>query len=122
MATTLNGTDLGSVSSLNVSKSGNIVPLPMPGQDSDQTFVYDAFGVTEYITITGIYANATLATIQGFVTSIKGLIDGLQESTVNLVSTQEGTVAVMVDTFDYTWDTVDNKVNYTIRLIKGTTG
>jgi|TARA_Y100000034_G_scaffold95237_1_gene115577 hypothetical protein len=119
---TLNGTGLGNVSSINISKSGNIVALPMPGQDSDSTFIYDAFGVTQYITITGTQTNATLATLITFATTIKALIDGLQSSTVNLVTDQEGTIAVLVDTFDYTWDTLDNKIDYTIRLVQGTTG
>ena len=64
-------------------KDINIVALPMPGQDSDSTFIYDAFGVTQYITITGTQTNATLATLITFATTIKALIDGLQSSTVN---------------------------------------
>lgn len=118
---TLNGLSLGNVSTISGTKSANLVPLSFAGQDSDQTELFDMFGVTRTLTISGTFTGTSYSSIKTDIEAIEALISGAQTSTVNFVSDEMGTVTVMVNTFDYTWNVPSNNAAYTITLLEGTT-
>jgi len=120
-APTLGGNSLGNVSNISVTKSANLVPLSYAGQDSDQTSLFDMFGVTRTITITGSITGSSYSAVKTIVDAIEALISGSQTTTTSLVTDEIGTVSVMVNTFDYTWNIPSNNASYTITLLEGTT-
>jgi len=119
MATpTINANELDNVSQITFTKDANIIPLSFPGGDSDETETWDLLGVTKVVTISGTYAGAT-ADVKSDIDILSALIDGDQGSSVSLVTDELGTLNVKVASLDVTWDTLNNKAGYTLKMIEG---
>lgn len=115
--TTLNGIDLDKVSNIEDNKNANILPLPFPTKDSDETETFDMLGVTRLITVTGEFLTDPITKKE----SIEALASGQQTSSVAFVSaeTQTGTKQVKVASISTNWEVPAFKCRYTIRLIEG---
>ena len=114
---TLNGITLNNVDSISVDKNANIIPLPMPSQDSSSTELFDAFGVTKTITVRGTWA-ADTTTVKGYVDSFEALVSGNQSS-VSFVSDQTGTISVMLLSIATSWEIPGVVCTFDIKLIQG---
>lgn len=104
-------------------KNGNLIPLPIPGSDADQTELFDMLGVTRLIVLTGQLTGVT-STIRTNRDALFALLNGDQSATVTLVCDQcDGGVGIsvkiaLIDTY---WDLThpDNVMDYTITLYQG---
>lgn len=117
VATTLGGVTLTGVDSIRVNKNANVIPLPMPTEDSDKTEVFDMLGVVKMIGVTGMFAGDT-ATTKAKIDSIEALITGNQLP-ISFISDATGTISCMVASIDTTWNLPGNNCNYNIKLIQG---
>ena len=115
---TLNGIELTGVDTIRVSKSANIIPLPIPTQDSDATEVFDLLGVVKTISITGLFSGGSAAATKSLLDSIEELIDGNQ-GVITFESDQQGTISCMVASVDSTWQVPGFTATYDIKLIQG---
>lgn len=121
MATpTLGGIDLDKLQTISNEKSGNILPLPLPTGDSDDTEVFDLLGVTRIITLSGTFVGTT-AQVKSKIEAIEALIDGDQSATISLITDEIGTKLVKVNTISSNWDlaSTGNRASYTIQCIEG---
>ncbi len=103
------------------------MPLAMPGQDSDQTFVLDLFGVETIISVSGTFTGATTAAVKTQVDAIMALANGAQTGTVAFDTDElgdghggAGSIQVMIGGIDVTWDPPSNRAMYVLRLTEGT--
>ena len=114
----LGGVTLTDVESIREDKNANILPLTMPGSDSEETEVFDMLGVTRMIDIQGMFAG-TGAEIQTSIDAIEALITGLQ---IPITYTdQNGTsITVMIMAISTSWNLPGSSCNYGIKLIQGT--
>lgn len=115
---TLGGINLTGSEMIDVTKSANIIPLPLPGLDSDDTEVADLLGVIKTISITGVFAESTIAATKILVDNLEALING-DQLVVDFISDQTGTVSVMIADIRTTWDLPGFKCRYDIKLIQG---
>jgi len=115
---TLGAVTLTGVESISTNKTANIIPLPLPTGDSDETEVFDLLGVVKTITLVGVFAESTISATKTKVDDIEALVDGNQ-TTVNFVSDQTGTISVMIADISTSWDLPGNRCNYNIKLIQG---
>lgn len=120
MATpTLGGVTLTGCSQIGDAKTGNIVLMPMPLGDSDETELFDFGGVEQTFNVQGVFAESTVAATKVKVDAIKALIDGDQASTVTFSSDQTGSIPVMVMAASFNWDVPGFTCQYTIKLGRG---
>lgn len=117
---TLAGISLTGMETLSTEKAGNVIPLTIPTGDSDTTEVVDFLGVIKTITCRGTFNLENVAATKAVIDSIEALVNGDQNSTVNFVSDQTGTIAVMIANFSVTWDVPGFKCSYDLKLIQGT--
>lgn len=115
---TLDGTSLGGCKTIAVDKLANIIALPLPTGDSDESEVFDMLGVVKNISLSGEYQDTDIATTKAWVDSIEGIADGNQ-TTVAFVSDQTGTINVMVASVNTRWKIPGFVVEYDIKLIQG---
>lgn len=115
---TINSLELDNVKQISFTKDANIVPLSFPGGDSSATETFDLLGVTKVITIGGAYVGTT-ANVKTDVNSLSALIDGDQSTSYSLVTDELGTISVKISSLDIVWDTLNNKAEYTLKLIEG---
>jgi len=115
---TLNSNELDNVTQISYTKDANIIPLAFPGGDSSATETFDLLGVTKVLTISGTYTGAT-ATVKADIDILAALIDGDQSASVVLTTDELGSLNVKVASLDVVWDTLNNKANYTLKLIEG---
>ena len=115
----LGGVTLTGNSVITVEKTANIIPLPVPSLDSDQTEVFDLLGVIKLIGVEGIFSGGSTAATKALIDSVEALIDGNQTSTVTFTSDQTGTITVKVASITSTWELPGFAANYNIRLIQG---
>lgn len=104
---------------IRVSKSANILPLPMPTEDSDETEVFDMLGVTKLISIEGQYSAGTVAATKTWIDSLEALANGNQDL-IDFDSDQTGIIAGMVASVETNWDLPGFKITYSIKFIQGT--
>lgn len=115
---------LGSVNLLGVKridsdKNANIIPLPLPTKDSDESQVFDLLGVVKLISIDGEYSAGTIALTKAYADSIEALVNG-DQNTIDFVSDQMGTISCMVNQVRIGWSfDVISKVTFSIKLIQG---
>lgn len=119
VAPTLNGLTLGKVQSIDVDKTGNLLALPLPTGDSDETEVFDMLGVTKNLTVSGTITGASIADVKSDLDALEGLIDGDQASSVTFSSDQTGSITVKVNRITISWAVPAFSANYTIQLIQG---
>jgi len=130
-SSTLAGEDLQKITHWGQNKSGNILQIPLPGTDSDETEAVDLLGVTEIINISGQWTG-TFDAIQLKIKTILSKISGLQSASVALSSpycvdsVSYGTSGiaysrqVFVDKLDTDWDIPGlNRCDYQIRILIG---
>ena len=125
MATTLAGNGLGNVESITAVKNANIELSPLSRKDSSSTKLFDFNGATRTISVSGSYTDTTIANVKtNFVDVINAILDGFQSSTSAFSSSITGSVNVLVNSFEYTWDVNSTQVgvNYSLELIEGTLG
>ena len=116
---TLNSVDLSKCETIVSDKSANIIPFPMPTGDSDETEVFDMLGVTRILTVTGTFTGSTVSAVKTKVDAIEALADGEQDTSVDFVSDQTGTISVKVASITTTWELPGFVANYEIKLIEG---
>ena len=117
MTITLNGIDLQKVESIRVEKRGNILQLPMPTQDSNQTEVFDMLGVTKVVTVSGVLNTNITSTI----TSLEALCGGNQANSIVFSASGflPSTVNVKVNAVNTTWDIPGFIARYELQLLEG---
>ena len=120
MAATIEGVDLGTVTSESQTKSSNLFNQPLPFSDSDASLIMDIFGTTRTITVIGVKTGA-VAALRTFVTNIEALQDGKQANLTFVSSWTNVNKEVLIQ--DFTHDKAsgdETKINYTLILIEGT--
>lgn len=120
----LNDISLGKLKSIDNTKNANIIVLPMPTADSDETETFDMLGVTRSITLNGSFVG-NRGDIVVTIASFEALCAGTQEESVPLDVDELGgdPVNVMIESIRTNWDLAahpSNKCDYTIKLIQGT--
>lgn len=117
MAITLNSIDLQKVESIRVEKRGNILQLPMPTKDSNESETFDMLGVTKIVTVSGVLNTNITTTIA----SLEALCGGDQQNSV--VFSASGflptTVNVKVNAVNTTWDIPGFIARYELQLLEG---
>ena len=73
------GISLGKVKSWTSKKASTITPVSFPGQNAGETEGIDTLGVIAFTDFDGQWTG-TFATIQGYIASIKSIVDGAQLS------------------------------------------
>lgn len=73
--------ELHNVQSERVSKSGNVMVYPIPGENSNETLLVDLGGCTEEISITGVETFADEASRNTFASKLRGFVTGGQSIT-----------------------------------------
>lgn len=116
---TLNGQSLGSVSSINFSKTADLETLPMPLNDSDGTITFDYGGVVKKINVSGKFTGNTTSAVKTFIDNISAIIDGEQTNSINFVSDELGTISVKIESYNVTWNIPSNNADYSIQLVEG---
>jgi|TARA_Y100000034_G_scaffold133360_1_gene198619 hypothetical protein len=120
-APTLDGIGLGKLQGISNELNGNIIPLPMPGDDSSGTETFDMLGVTRTISLSGVFVGTTAQIITA-VNNLEALINGDQSASVDLVVDEFGeTYQVKVASMSTNWEVsgVSLRCQYRIMLIQG---
>jgi len=116
---TLGGISLTKVTSIDPSKKANLLALPMPTGDSDETEIFDMLGVTKSINLSGDITESTIAAVKTIIDSLEALCDGDQENTVSFVSDQTGTISVKVVSVSTSWTIPGFTASFDIQLMQG---
>jgi len=117
-APTIDGINLSQTETINVDKAANILPLPIPTGDSDETETFDMLGVLKTIGVSGAFTGET-ATIQAKIVAIEAIIDGDQDTSVSFNSDQTGSVQVKISDFSYTWEIPGSVCRFNLKMIQG---
>ena len=124
MAATLAGVPLDNIQQITQSKVGNIMPIPIPMGDSDQTEVFDLGGNLETISVEGYYTSDSVANTKTKVDALLALFDGSQDTAISLITDQTGTLSVKIADVSITWSIGDTPTsvvaNYGIKLLRST--
>ena len=118
---TLDGIGLGKLQGIGNELNGNIIPLPMPGDDSSGTETFDMMGVTRTISLSGVFVGTTTE-VKTAVEAIEAIVNGDQSASVPLVVDEFGeTYQVKVASMSTNWsvDGVSRRCQYRIMLIQG---
>ena len=108
-----------------VTKSANLINLPMPTGDSDEIIVFDLLGVTRELKVRGRFTTSD-GTINNFAKDLNSLVAGKQGDTgggqVGYDYTPQSTgVKITVYVNTVSWDFVagePNSLDYNISLIE----
>ena len=100
--------------------------LPLYGNDSDATDVFDFGGVAKNIRLTGIYIGANVAALKSWIGSIEALQQGHQDKDAGapyeLVDDLRGTINVKVKSFGTSWISAEtNKIGWTLNVVQSST-
>lgn len=115
---TLGGVTLTKTSLISVDKQADIIPFPMPTEDSDKTEIFDFLGVIKTIKITGIFTGET-SDIKTDIDAVEDLVNGNQ-TTIIFSSSETGDITVMVAKITTTWNIPGTTCDFEINLIQGT--
>lgn len=118
---TLDGENLGNVQSIVVSKNSNLQQIPLPGDDSNEAFIFDMMGVTKSIEVMGNWTGNTTAAVKALVDAIEAINDGDQDTSVIFYSEQTGNIYVKISEIRTTWDVagIGVRCDYVIKLLEG---
>lgn len=97
-------------------KSSNLLVFAMPGSDASGALIFDLLGVSNEITIAGVYTSSD-GTVSDFTSDLDTLNNGAQAGDTYTPSSINRAVAVYVN--DATWDWVagePNTITYRITL------
>ena len=106
-----------------VAKESNLTPMPLYGNDSDATDVFDFGGVTKTISLKGVYVADTVAELKTWIDSIEALQQGKQDvsegAPYEFVDDLRGTMNVKVSGFnsEYVEGSV-TKIEWNLDLIQ----
>jgi hypothetical protein len=105
---TLHGDGYSVMQENDVNKEAILTPMPLYGQDSSGTDIFDFGGVIKTITFSGEYVHDTGVTaLKTWVDSVEALIQGHQDAEAGypatLVDDLRGTVKVKIMNFTNTW-------------------
>lgn len=116
---TINSKTLGKIQSIKNTLTANLIPLPTPKTESDQTKVFDVFGRMRFIDIRGVFSGLT-ATIKGYIDDIESLI-GDEQVSYTLSTTELGDKEVKIASFTSNWDVsgVSVRAEYELQCIEG---
>lgn len=87
---TLDGDGKSVTEDITVAKESFITAMPMYGQDSDGTYIFDFGGTSKTINLNGIFQSSVVSEIQTFITNIESFINANQ-------STQNGYPKIFTD-------------------------
>ena len=112
--------DLGDVQNETQTKDGNLFQTPMPYSDSDQSILFDLFGMMRTINVDGVITG-TDATHVTFINAIETIMNGQQEKSTFISSkTGYANKNVYLNTFSWTVNKADvSKINYSLSMIEG---
>jgi len=113
---TIGAITLEKTETIDIEKTANIIPLPLPTEDSDQTEVFDLLGVIKFIDVRGTFTGANTAAIKTKVDALEALVDGNQ-STVSFIS--DRTVSVMIASIKINWVIPGFTAAWSVKLIQG---
>ncbi len=103
---------------ISTEKTANIIPLPIPGKDADETEVFDLLGVVKLLSVDGRFSSSTISATKSLIDALEALITG-DQSTVSFTSDQTGTISVMVNNVAVTWEVPGFIAVYSIKLVQG---
>ena len=115
----LGGIDLSQLNSIDINKRSNLLPLPMPTGDSDETEVFDMLGVVKTITLNGQIVESSVSAVKAIVDSLEALAAGDQENTISFISDQTGTISVKVMSIQIGWKIPGFTADYSIQIVQG---
>jgi len=116
----IDGQDLGTVSSESSTKSSNLFNQPLPFSDSDQALIMDLLGTSRLITVEGKKTGAA-AVLRTFVENIETVQNGEQSGSTFVSSWTNSNKNVLIQDFTHTKTAADeSKVAYTLTLLEGT--
>jgi len=115
---TLGGIELTGCEQIRPEKTANIIPIPIPTEDSDKTEVFDMLGVVKMISIVGTFAEGTISNTRAKVNAFEALIDGNQD-VIEFISDQTGTITGMIASSLTVWDLPGFKCTYEVKFIQG---
>lgn len=100
-----------------------LVEMPLYGNDSDETDVFDFGGVTRNIRLTGIYIGANVAALKIWIESIEALQQGHQDKDAGapyeLVDDLRGTINVKVKSFGTSYiEAAPTKIGWTLNIVE----
>ena len=113
---------IGTVTDEDVTKDAGLFQMPMPGSDSSSAVMFDIFGASRTIKISGTFTvgDSGYATLALFIAALDALVDGSQ-TVITYTSGKSGsTYNVMV--MDVNWKSEVggvNKVDYNITMVEG---
>ena len=120
MSTSVGGIDLGEIQSERQNKNGNLFQMPMPLSDSNETILFDMFGMMRTINIDGIFTGTDAQHVT-FINAIETIMDGNQSGSA-FISSKTGfsNKTVFIDSFDWRVDKADvSKISYSLTLKEG---
>jgi len=124
--TTLNGSTIGQIDSVDVLKNMNVEEAPYPRKDSKLTKLFDFLGATKGLVVSGVYNGTTISSIKtNFIDVIEAIADGFQDNTIEFYDDMTGTLNVMIQSFSYgrmTSKASLSLVSYSITLVEGVKG
>jgi len=118
MSITLGSVTLENVETIDVEKNANIIPIPTPTQDSDQTIVFDMLGVTKIIGVRGFFTGVDIATVKAKSDQLEALANGFQ-GTVVFYSPCTGNVNVMIMEVRLAWDVPGFRCGFDVKILQG---
>lgn len=119
----LNEISLGKLKSIDNTKNANVIVLPMPIGDSDETETFDMLGVTRNVTLTGSFVGSR-DEIVAKIAAFEAMPDGEQEESYPLEVDELGSEIMYVKfhSIRTNWDFSShpsNKCDYTLKLVQG---
>jgi hypothetical protein len=116
----IGGIDLGEIQSERQTKNAQLFQMPLPLSDSDETVLYDYFGMQRTIEISGIFTG-TNAEHVSFINSIEAIMNGQQSGSTFVSSkTSISNTTVYLNYFEWSVNAADvSKINYSLSMIEG---
>ena len=116
---TLGSVTLYGCETIRVEENGNIIPLTMPTEGSDETEVFDLLGVIRMVNVNGTFTDSQGGTSADTkANNLMNLVTGLQ-NTINFTDHNGNVISVMVASVNIIWDLPGFKCTYSIKLIRG---
>ena len=102
-------------------KEAFLTPMPLFGNDSSGTDVFDFGGTLKTITLIGSYDDGTVAGARTYINNVEGLIQGNQASAYTFLDDLRSPISalkVKVESFESTLVEGQFKLTWTLRLVE----
>jgi len=126
--TTINGIVIHNGSSAVITdnhcdKETFLIEMPLYGQDSDSTDVFDFGGVVKNIRLTGVYIGANVAALKTWIDSLEALQNGHQDKDAGapytFVDDLRGNLKVKVRSFSTSYISAETtKIGWTLNIVQ----